>query len=88
MAYFFYLDEYFKGDDINHLRTWNRLKKKIIKQFGKPNSSYGDLETWSCSLTTYMPGIPRGVYFAKSEDASAFKLIFGKAEQREGGFGK
>ena len=59
-----------------------KTKKKIIKQFGKPNDSYGDLETWSCSLTTYMSGIPRGVYFAKSEDATAFKLAFGKAVQR------
>lgn len=88
MAFFFYLDEYYQKDKENHLDTWAKLEAEIIQVFGKPDNPRGDLKRWSISLSAYIAGIPRGVYFLYEEDAMLFKLKFGKARQREGGFGK
>ena len=86
MAFFFYLDEYFQEKD--HIETWKSLEADIICRFGKPDGPGHDLKRWATSLTAYMEGVPRGVYFKYESDALAFKLAFGKARQRAGGFGK
>lgn len=88
MAFFFYLDEYFTSPKEDHLRTWQNLYSQITDRFGASDDPRKELNRWSVSLSTYMAGIPRGVYFLYEEDAIAFKLAFSKAVQRPGGFGK
>jgi hypothetical protein len=88
MAFFFYLDGYFQEDKKDHIATWKEIEADLISRFGKPDDPRYDLKRWSTSLSAYVAGVPRGVYFHYETDALAFKLAFGKARQREGGFGK
>lgn len=88
MAYFFYIGEYFKDDGVDLTKRWQEMKKDLINQFGNPSPPAKELKRWTYSLTAYVSGVPRGVYFLYNEDAAFFKLKYSKAEQREGGFGK
>lgn len=60
MAYFFYLTEYYTKDKTDHLKTWNRLKTKIIKRFGMPDDPRDELKVWSISITTHILAYQKG----------------------------
>lgn len=87
MAHFFYIDECFEDSEFPE-KDWLRMKARLIIQFGEPSPARSNIERWATSLTSYMRGVPAGIYLEYSEDATWFRLTYSKARLREGGSGK
>jgi hypothetical protein len=90
-AWFAYIDDALEKPETetSFQEQWREMELRLWTVFGKPSNPRGNFDKrWCVSLSAYVAGVPRGVYFANLDDLLVFKLMYPRIRIREPVSGK